>query len=78
MFFFCFEEKPPFFYIPVWLWFHFKNNRRTNVLLIDIFENPKNTDQKNICVSTVFKGESVSKHKKIGFRVFFQKPKTQF
>ena len=34
--FLVFEEKPP---NKFWLWFSFRNNRRTNVLLIIFFEN---------------------------------------
>ena len=83
--------------------FSFKNNRRTNVILISIFENAqknvincqkrpkwrfwrsivflcifKNTYQKNICASIVFKAESKPKHEENIFWVFFKNQKCTF
>ena len=70
--------------------FSFKNDRRTNVVLVNIFfkctkkklitaKYGQNTDQKDICASFVFKVESKPKHKEQFFRgVFLQKPKTCF
>ena len=80
-------------FLHIFFCFSFKDNRRTNVILISVFENAqknhylppktakmafltgnnfflcvfKNTDQKNICVSIVFKAESKPKQEEQNF-----------
>ena len=67
--FWFFKKKPPkncfFMFL---LWFSFKNKRRTNVLLVGIFENTlkkaisrqKPKDKNNIWASIVFKAKAES------------------
>ena len=78
------KQKPLKIYFLIFFFcFSFKNNRRTNVVFVNIFlmhsKKLQNTDQKDICASIVYKAESKPKHKEQFFGgVFLLKPKTCF
>ena len=64
-FLFLKKKNPKKSFIVFRLWFSFKNNWRTNVLLVGIFEKKLLAVKNNICASIVFKAKTEKKFTKL-------------